>query len=118
MYRAALRRVPGALGVARTRPLPLHIAGRTCHPHARRWAATDDGPGTPSPAILPQRSRPRSRFRNAMLRWALAAAAVYWYCTSPVFADEPTGMSRAVAFPPSSSSSSSSSSSAPPPRHR
>ncbi|KAK1573593.1 CHCH domain-containing protein [Colletotrichum navitas] len=67
MYRSAVRSTPRALSAAR------QSAIRTA---PRRFAST-------SPA-----DKPRS-WKGSALRWGLAAGAVYWYNTSPVFAEEP-----------------------------
>ncbi|EFQ33747.1 CHCH domain-containing protein [Colletotrichum graminicola M1.001] len=67
MYRSAVRSTPRALSAAR------QSAIRTA---PRRFAST-----TPA-------DKPRS-WKGSALRWGLAAGAVYWYNTSPVFAEEP-----------------------------
>ncbi|KZL67277.1 chch domain-containing protein [Colletotrichum incanum] len=67
MYRSAVRSTPRALSAAR------QSAIRTA---PRRFAST-----TPA-------DKPRS-WKGSALRWGLAVGAVYWYNTSPVFAEEP-----------------------------
>ncbi|KAL2169167.1 hypothetical protein VTG60DRAFT_6407 [Thermothelomyces hinnuleus] len=65
MYRSALRITPSALRAAR----PTLASG------SRRFAST-------APA------RKKGSWKGTALRWGLAAAAVYYYNTSPLFADE------------------------------
>ncbi|ETS75861.1 hypothetical protein PFICI_12805 [Pestalotiopsis fici W106-1] len=67
MYRSALRTAPRASGAVRQNAL------RTTVP--RRFAST-------APA-----DKKRS-WKSSAVRWGLAAGAVYWYSTSPVFAEE------------------------------
>jgi intermembrane space import and assembly protein 40 len=64
MYRAVVRSSPIALRAIRTSPA------------SRRFLST-------APADK------RSTWKGAAARWGLAVAAVYWYNTSPIFADEP-----------------------------
>ncbi|KAB5576307.1 mitochondrial intermembrane space import and assembly protein [Coniochaeta sp. 2T2.1] len=68
MYRTALRSSPGALRAIRTSPALTSAS--------RRFLTT-------APATR------RSTWKGAAARWGLAVAAVYWYNTSPIFADEP-----------------------------
>ncbi|KAI0127212.1 mitochondrial intermembrane space protein Mia40 [Xylariales sp. AK1849] len=68
MYRTALRSTPRAAHSLR------HTALRATTP--RRFAST-------SPA-----DKKRS-WKSSALRWGLAIGAVYWYSTSPAFAEEP-----------------------------
>ncbi|AEO58332.1 hypothetical protein MYCTH_2305597 [Thermothelomyces thermophilus ATCC 42464] len=65
MYRSALRIAPSTLRAAR----PILASG------SRRFAST-------APA------RKKGTWKGTALRWGLAAAAVYYYNTSPLFADE------------------------------
>lgn len=65
MYRAAIRSSPRAL--LRQQPA---ITSST-----RRFLTT-------APADK------RQTWKNSAVRWGLAVAAVYWYNTSPIFADE------------------------------
>ncbi|KAK2030620.1 CHCH domain-containing protein [Colletotrichum zoysiae] len=67
MYRSAVRSTPRALSAARQSAIRAA---------PRRFAST-----TPA-------DKPRS-WKGSALRWGLAAGAVYWYNTSPVFAEEP-----------------------------
>ncbi|KAK1981385.1 CHCH domain-containing protein [Colletotrichum cereale] len=67
MYRSAVRSTPRALSAARQSAIRAA---------PRRFAST-----TPA-------NKPRS-WKGSALRWGLAAGAVYWYNTSPVFAEEP-----------------------------
>ncbi|GJC94673.1 CHCH domain-containing protein [Colletotrichum higginsianum] len=67
MYRSAVRSTPRAVSAARQSAIRAA---------PRRFAST-----TPA-------DKPRS-WKGAALRWGLAAGAVYWYNTSPVFAEEP-----------------------------
>ncbi|KAK1955666.1 CHCH domain-containing protein [Colletotrichum sublineola] len=67
MYRSAVRSTPRALSAARQSAIRAA---------PRRFAST-----TPA-------DKPRS-WKGTALRWGLAAGAVYWYNTSPVFAEEP-----------------------------
>ena len=73
MYRTAIR--------SAARPVARSLRAPT-----KRFASTA------SPA-----DRPRS-WKGSALRWGLAGAALYYYNTSPVFADE--AISRTVAAPP------------------
>ncbi|KAK2064000.1 CHCH domain-containing protein [Colletotrichum caudatum] len=66
MYRSAVRSTPRALSAARQSAIRAA---------PRRFAST-----TPA-------DKPRS-WKGSALRWGLAAGAVYWYNTSPVFAEE------------------------------
>ncbi|KAK3937734.1 putative mitochondrial intermembrane space import and assembly protein 40 protein [Diplogelasinospora grovesii] len=66
MYRTALRTSPSALRAAR----PTTLASGS-----RRFLTT-------APADK------KRTWKGAAARWGLAAAAVYWYNTSPIFADE------------------------------
>ncbi|KAK4246180.1 hypothetical protein C7999DRAFT_42330 [Corynascus novoguineensis] len=66
MYRTALRTAPSALRAAR----PTLTSG------CRRFAST-------APA-----TKKKGSWKGTALRWGLAAAAVYYYNTSPIFADE------------------------------
>lgn len=68
MYRAALRSAPGALPAIR----PTTNLTST----SRRFLTT-------APA------KQRRTWKGTAARWGLAVAAVYWYNTSPIFADEP-----------------------------
>ncbi|KAB5540279.1 mitochondrial intermembrane space import and assembly protein [Coniochaeta sp. 2T2.1] len=68
MYRTALRSSPGALRAIRTSPSLTSAS--------RRFLTT-------APAAR------RSTWKGSAARWGLAVAAVYWYNTSPIFADEP-----------------------------
>jgi mitochondrial intermembrane space import and assembly protein 40 len=77
MYRGVLRSSARAF-----RGLQRPVQGST-----RRFVSTS------SPA-----DKSRS-YKNAALRWGAAAAAVYWYNTSPVFADEPGRMSTSFSNP-------------------
>ncbi len=70
MYRTALRSTPRALRAIR----PTVAAG------SRRLAST-----APTPK--------KGTWKGTGLRWGLAAAAVYFYNTSPLFADELPGAS-------------------------
>ncbi|KAK2002994.1 hypothetical protein LX36DRAFT_651638 [Colletotrichum falcatum] len=81
MYRSAVRSTPRALSTARQSAIRAA---------PRRFAST-----TPA-------DKPRS-WKGSALRWGLAAGAVYWYNTSPVFADEP--LSRTIPAPPQFSDS-------------
>lgn len=72
MFRAPIRRL---------RPALLPTAARAAIP--RRAASTASGPAK------------KGTWKGAAARWAVAGGAVYWYCTSPIFADDP-----ARAFPP------------------
>lgn len=65
MFRAPLRRL---------RPASLPAA-RVAVP--RRAASTASGPAK------------KGTWKGAAARWGVAGAAVYWYCTSPLFADDP-----------------------------
>lgn len=65
MYRSSLRIAPSVLRTAR----PTLASG------SRRFAST-------APA------RKKGTWKGTVLRWGLAAAAVYYYNTSPLFADE------------------------------
>ncbi|GKT51452.1 mitochondrial intermembrane space import and assembly protein 40 [Colletotrichum spaethianum] len=67
MYRSAVRSTPRALSAARQSAIRAA---------PRRFAST-----TPA-------DKPRS-WKGSALRWGLAVGAVYWYNTSPVFAEEP-----------------------------
>ena len=71
MYRAALRSSPSALRAVR----PTALASGS-----RRLVST-------APA-----TKKRSTWKGTGLRWGLAIAAVYFYNTSPIFADELPGM--------------------------
>ncbi|OHE90793.1 CHCH domain-containing protein [Colletotrichum orchidophilum] len=75
MYRSAVRSTPRALSAARQSAIRAA---------PRRFAST-------APA-----DKPRT-WKGAALRWGLAAGALYWYNTSPVFAEEP--LSRTIAAP-------------------
>lgn len=77
MYRQALRSTPRAAGAA----LRTTVARST----PRRFAST-------KPA-----DKPRS-WKGSALRWGLAGAAIYYYNTSPAFAEEV--VSRTVPEPP------------------
>ena len=77
MYRTALRPTSGALRAIRTTP---NLAATS-----RRFLTT-------APADK------RRTWKGAATRWGLAAAAVYWYNTSPIFADEPTSESNGLCF--------------------
>ena len=68
MFRAAIRSSPRALR-------PLRQPALTSSP--RRLLTT-------APADK------RHTWKNSAVRWGLAVAAVYWYNTSPIFADEVT----------------------------
>ncbi|KAK3904505.1 hypothetical protein C8A05DRAFT_13631 [Staphylotrichum tortipilum] len=76
MYRTALRSTPRALRATR----PTLASG------SRRLAST-----TPSPA--PASKKSKGSWKGTGLRWGVAAAAVYFYNTSPIFADELPGAS-------------------------
>ncbi|KAL2753151.1 hypothetical protein ACRALDRAFT_1066074 [Sodiomyces alcalophilus JCM 7366] len=78
MYRQAVRSAPRASSALRQSC--LRSAG------GRRFAST-----APS-------DKPRT-WRSSVVRWGLAAAAVYYYNTSPIFADEPQSP-RTVPAPP------------------
>ena len=67
MYRTALRSAPSALRAAR----PTLASG------ARRFASTSSAPASK-----------KGTWKGTGLRWGLAIAAVYFYNTSPIFADE------------------------------
>ncbi|KAF6805676.1 mitochondrial intermembrane space protein [Colletotrichum sojae] len=67
MYRSAARSTPRALSAARQSAIRAA---------PRRFAST-------SPA-----DKPRT-WKGTALRWGLAGGALYWYNTSPVFAEEP-----------------------------
>ncbi|WYZ44728.1 hypothetical protein EsH8_VIII_000044 [Colletotrichum jinshuiense] len=67
MYRSAVRSTPRALSAARQSAIRAA---------PRRFAST-------SPT-----DKPRT-WKGAALRWGLAGGAIYWYNTSPVFAEEP-----------------------------
>lgn len=63
MFRAPLRRIrPASVNAAR-----LQVP--------RRTAST--GPAK------------KGTWKGTAVRWGVAAGAVYWYCTSPLFADDP-----------------------------
>ncbi|GKT85987.1 mitochondrial intermembrane space import and assembly protein 40 [Colletotrichum tofieldiae] len=67
MYRSAVRSTPRALSAARQsaiRAAPRRFASTTPADKLRSW-------------------------KGSALRWGLAVGAVYWYNTSPVFAEEP-----------------------------
>ncbi len=70
MYRTALRSTPRALRAIRP----------TVAPAARRLAST-----------APPAPKKKGTWKGTGLRWGLAAAAVYFYNTSPLFADELPG---------------------------
>lgn len=81
MYRAAVRTA--------SRPALRALARPAARAVPRRLASTA------SPADGPR------NWKSSALRWGLAAAAVYYYCTSPVFADDAaTGMSLPSARAP------------------
>ncbi|CCC12673.1 hypothetical protein SMACR_05634 [Sordaria macrospora] len=73
MYRTALRPSQSALRAIRptTTSSPSALVSST----ARRFASTSAAPK-------------KSTWKGAAVRWGLAAAAVYYYNTSPVFSDE------------------------------
>ncbi|KAL2120231.1 hypothetical protein VTJ04DRAFT_4257 [Mycothermus thermophilus] len=80
MYRTALRTAPSALRSA-ARP--------TLTSPCRRFASTSTSAASP---------KKKGSWKGTFLRWGLAAGAVYFYNTSPLFADElPEG---AVPAPP------------------
>lgn len=68
MYRAALRSSPRALRGIRQSNLSAA---------PRRYLTT------------PPAAKGRT-WKSSAARWGLAITAVYWYSTSPIFADEPT----------------------------
>ncbi|KAI8239208.1 Mitochondrial intermembrane space import and assembly protein 40 [Colletotrichum sp. SAR 10_99] len=72
MYRSAVRSTPRALSAARQSAIP------------RRFAST-------APA-----DKPRT-WKSSALRWGAAFGALYWYNTSPVFAEEP--VARTIPAP-------------------
>jgi intermembrane space import and assembly protein 40 len=76
MYRAALRSTPRALRAIRP----------TLGSAPRRFAST-------APASK------KGTWKGTGLRWGLAIAAVYFYNTSPLFADELPGASYHVMLP-------------------
>ncbi|KAK1624506.1 hypothetical protein BDP81DRAFT_453677 [Colletotrichum phormii] len=75
MYRSGMRSAPRALSAARQSPIRAA---------PRRFAST-------APA-----DKPRT-WKGTAVRWGLAAGALYWYNTSPVFAEEP--IPRTIAAP-------------------
>ncbi|KAL0944981.1 mitochondrial intermembrane space import and assembly protein 40 [Colletotrichum truncatum] len=75
MYRSAVRSTPRALSAARQSAIRAA---------PRRFAST-----TPA-------DKPRS-WKGSALRWGLAIGAIYWYNTSPVFAEEP--IARTIPAP-------------------
>ncbi|KAK1659066.1 hypothetical protein BDP55DRAFT_680737 [Colletotrichum godetiae] len=75
MYRSGMRSAPRALSAARQSAIRAA---------PRRFAST-------APA-----DKPRT-WKGAAVRWGLAAGALYWYNTSPVFAEEP--IPRTIAAP-------------------
>ncbi|KAK1531965.1 CHCH domain-containing protein [Colletotrichum paranaense] len=75
MYRSGMRSAPRALSAARQSALRAA---------PRRFAST-------APA-----DKPRT-WKGAAVRWGLAAGALYWYNTSPVFAEEP--IPKTIAAP-------------------
>ncbi|OIW32776.1 hypothetical protein CONLIGDRAFT_679154 [Coniochaeta ligniaria NRRL 30616] len=68
MYRTALRSSPGALRAIRPTPSLTSTS--------RRFLTTAP-------------TNQRRSWKGTAARWGLAVAAVYWYNTSPIFADEP-----------------------------
>ncbi|TDZ49684.1 Mitochondrial intermembrane space import and assembly protein 40 [Colletotrichum trifolii] len=75
MYRSAVRSTPRALSAARQSAIRAA---------PRRYAST-----TPA-------DKPRT-WKSSAMRWGLAAGALYWYNTSPVFAEEP--LARTIQAP-------------------
>ncbi|KAJ0309651.1 hypothetical protein COL516b_002901 [Colletotrichum fioriniae] len=75
MYRSGMRSAPRALSAARQSAIRAA---------PRRFAST-------APA-----DKPRT-WKGAAMRWGLAAGALYWYNTSPVFAEEP--IPKTIAAP-------------------
>ena len=68
MFRAALRSSPSAVRTLRPTAIPSG---------SRRLLTTG-----------PADKKKRSSFKGTTLRWGLAAAAVYFYNTSPVFSED------------------------------
>ena len=67
MFRAPLRRLrPASLPASR---VPTVVS--------RRAASTAAGPAK------------KGTWKGTAARWGVAVGAVYWYCTSPLFADDP-----------------------------
>ena len=85
MYRTALRSTHRAVRAAR----PTTLASAP-----RRLASTTP---TPSPAPAGKKSKSKGSWKGTGLRWGLAAGAVYFYNTSPIFADELPGASPCLS---------------------
>ncbi|EEH35865.2 hypothetical protein PAAG_00188 [Paracoccidioides lutzii Pb01] len=83
MFRSASRSV---LRASSSAPTPRHIRLA----QARRYISSD----SPAPS-----RKPRS-WKGTVLRWALAAGAVYYYNTSSVFAEEPSFSLRHTSSAP------------------
>ena len=81
MYRAALRSsaAPASALHAAIRPTTLAAAA------SRRFASTS------SDAVAAKVAKKKGTWKGTALRWGLAIAAVYFYNTSPLFADEIPG---------------------------
>lgn len=58
---------------------------------ARRFASTEGGTGGGAAAQAAPTRKSRS-WKGTVVRWGLAAGAVYYYNTSTVFAEEPVCM--------------------------
>ncbi|KAL2267925.1 hypothetical protein VTJ83DRAFT_5202 [Remersonia thermophila] len=82
MYRTALRTAPGALRTARP----------TLASSCRRLASTSTSTSTASP-------KKKGSWKGFFLRWAIAGYAVYFYNTSPLFADEQPSATAGPAPP-------------------
>lgn len=78
MYRAALRSSSASLARAARQPV---LAGG-----ARRMLTT--APASKKPT-----------WKGAFARWGVAIGAVYWYSTSPIFADEASSALFAISEP-------------------
>ena len=85
--------------LARRLPTALALPSRSLVRHARpiqsrlqstaRAVSTEP---TTSPLSLPPPRKKGGSWRGTFLRWGAAGGAVWWYMTSPVFAEEPERM--------------------------
>ncbi|KAI2468520.1 hypothetical protein F4781DRAFT_267892 [Annulohypoxylon bovei var. microspora] len=85
MYRPALRSWPRVANAVRHTTLPTTLP-TTLSASGRRFASTTSSAGK------------KRTWKGAAARWGVAAGAVYWYCTSAVFAEE--ALPKTIPPPP------------------